>query len=59
MSSVTELCPTCKQPMPRDATTANPHAERGTVALQCAFCDKVAGFIISRTAVCFEHRGKA
>lgn len=51
-----ELCPTCKQPMPRDAITANPHAERGAQALKCEFCDRDASFIIQKQAVCFEHR---
>jgi hypothetical protein len=54
-----EICPTCKQPMPREATTVNPHAERGSVALKCAFCPRLADFIVRRVPVCYEHRAKA
>lgn len=50
------LCPTCKQPLPRDATTFDP---RGGAKLKCAFCPKPAKFIIRKTAVCFDHRNDA
>lgn len=54
-----ELCPTCKQPMPRDATTSNPHAERGAQVLKCEFCEKPACFILRKQPTCYEHRAKA
>jgi hypothetical protein len=51
-----DLCPTCKQPIPREATTPDP---RGGAKLPCEFCGKRAAFIIRRHAVCFECREKA
>ena len=50
------LCPTCKQPMPREATTTDPH---GGAKPQCEFCAKRAAFYIRGRAVCFECREKA
>ena len=50
------LCPTCKQPMPREATTLDPRASRGAPQLQCEFCGKPATLIVNRKAVCYVCR---
>jgi NAD-dependent SIR2 family protein deacetylase len=50
---VQTLCPTCKQPIPRDATSPN---ASGSVIPSCDFCEKKALFIIRKRAVCYEHR---
>jgi hypothetical protein len=46
-----ELCPTCRQPMPRDAKSSSARGAR----VKCAFCEKDAIVIIDRVAACFEH----
>jgi hypothetical protein len=50
-----DLCPTCKQPMPRDATTPDPRGAQ----LTCEFCEKRASFVIRKHAVCADCREKA
>jgi hypothetical protein len=47
-----ELCPTCRQLMPRDAKTTDPRGAR----VKCAFCERDAIVIIDRVPACFEHR---
>jgi hypothetical protein len=56
MQAELELCPTCKQPMPREALSADP---RGKMNLKCEFCSKQADFIIHKRAVCYECRERA
>jgi hypothetical protein len=52
LGSGRDICPACKQPIPRDATTHDP---RGGAALKCEFCHKRADFIICKHAVCPDH----
>jgi hypothetical protein len=51
--SDTNLCPTCKQPMPREAITHDP---RGGAKPNCELCGERAAFVIRGVAVCFKCR---
>ena len=52
--SEAELCPTCKQPLPRDAMTTDP---RGGAKPNCEYGPEPhrADFIIKGVAVCSRH----
>jgi len=56
MQAEPKICPTCKQPMPREAMTADP---RKSAVLLCEFCDKQADFVIHKHAVCYQCRERA
>lgn len=49
------LCPTCKQPLPRDAMSTNP---RGGAKPNCEYGPEPhrADFIIKGVAVCAGHK---
>lgn len=51
-TQIVDLCPHCRQPMPKDALTHDP---KGSAPMKCDVCPEQAAFIQHGRALCFAH----